>query len=143
LKTMFQLCFYFCIVLILFNLGWGFVRGIEGVWSEEGTDQNVIESDTEEGIINEITGLSVSDLSIWGMLTGVGLIAAGAFSWMVQSLSPIGIYIFSVGFWASYNGTATIIGMHGWLPGDFILLITVGMFFLFLGAVIGMISGSG
>jgi len=143
MKSMFQMCFFICMFLILINVGWGFVRGIDGVWTAEASEQNLIEGTNDNGILGELTGLDSAGTDLWLMVTTIGGAAALAFSWMVHSLTPLGIYLFGVAFWSSYNGTVTIIGMNSWLPGDFILIITVAMIFLFVGAIIGMITGSG
>jgi len=140
---MFQLCFYLCIFLVLINLGWGFLRGIDDVWTASASDQNLIDGTNDNSILQELTGLDSSGTDLWLMITTVGGAAALAFSWMVHSLTPLGIYLFGVAFWTSYNGTIAMIGMNGWIPGDFILIATVGILFLFVGALIGMITGSG
>ena len=143
MKSMYQLSFYICILLILMNLGWGFLRGAEGLWTASASDQNLIEGDDDGSILQELTGLDSASTDLWVMITTIGGAAALAFSWMVHSLTPLGIYLFGVAFWTSYNGTVTILSMNNWIPGDFLLLGTVGMIFLFMGAIIGMITGSG
>ena len=143
MKSMFQLCFYICLMLILINLGWGFLRGSSDLWTASGSDQNLIEGEDDGGILQELTGLDSAGTDLWLMITTVGGAAALAFSWMVHSLSPLGIYLFGVAFWTSYNSTVSIISMNGWVPGDFLLIATVGMIFLFVGAIVGMITGSG
>lgn len=137
------MCFYFCVVLILISLGWGFLRGADGLWTASASDQNTLEGTDDNSLIQELTGLDSSGTDMWLMITTIGGAAALAFSWMVHSLTPLGLYLFGVAFWTSYNGTITMINMNGWLPGDLILMITVGMAFLFIGAIIGMITGSG
>lgn len=143
MKSMFQMCFYICIFLIMINLGWGFVRGMDDVWTSEASEQNIIEGTNENSVISELTGLDSAGTDLWVMITTVGAAAALAFSWMVHSLTPLGIYLFGVAFWSSYNGTVTILSMNSWVPGDLLLLVTVGMIFLFIGAIVGMITGSG
>ena len=143
MKSMFQMCFYICMVLILINLGWGFLRGIDDVWTSDASAQNAIEGETDQGILQELTGLDSAGTDLWLMITTVGGAAALAFSWMVHSLSPLGIYLFGVAFWSSYNGTVSILSMNGWVPADFLLLGTVAVAFLFIGAIIGMINGGG
>ena len=127
----------------MINLGWGFLRGVDGLWTVEATDQNVIESTNDNSLIKELTGLDATGTDMWFMITTIGAGAALAFSWMVHSLTPLGLYLFGVAFWSSYNGTVTLLSMNGWIPGDLILIATVGMAFLFIGAIIGMITGSG
>ena len=143
MKSMFQMCFYICLLLVLVNLGWGFLRGMDDFWTASASDQNVLDENTDQGLIHELTGLDSGGTDLWLMITTVGGAAALAFSWMVHSLTPLGLYLFGVAFWTSYNGTMTIINMNSWLPGDFILIVTVVMAFLFIGAIIGMITGSG
>jgi len=143
MKSMYQMCFYFCLILVLVNLGWGFLRGIDGMWTASASDQNVLDGTNDQGLIHELTGLDSGGTNLWLMITSVGAAAAVAFSWMVHSLTPLGLYLFGVAFWTSYNGTLTIINMNGWIPGDFVLIVTVTMAFLFIGAIIGMITGSG
>lgn len=143
MKSMFQMCFYICLLLVLVNLGWGFLRGMDDLWTASASDQNVLDENTDQGLIHELTGLDSGGTDLWLMITTVGGAAALAFSWMVHSLTPLGLYLFGVAFWTSYNGTMTIINMNSWLPGDFILIVTVVMAFLFIGAIIGMITGSG
>lgn len=143
MKSMFQLSFYICIFLILINLGWGFLRGADDIWTASASDQNLIDGDDDGGILQELTGLDSAGTDLWVMITTVGGAAALAFSWMVHSLTPLGIYLFGVAFWTSYNGTVSIISMNNWIPGDFLLIGTVAMLFLFVGALIGMITGSG
>lgn len=143
MKSMFQLSFYICIFLILINLGWGFLRGTDDIWTADASNQNLIEGDDDGGILQELTGLDSAGTDLWLMITTVGGAAALAFSWMVHSLTPLGIYLFGVAFWTSYNGTVSIISMNNWIPGDFLLIGTVAMIFLFVGALIGMITGSG
>ena len=143
MKSMFQMCFYICVALVLINLGWGFLRGIDDVWTADASPQNAIEGETDQGILQELTGLDSAGTDLWLMITTVGGAAALAFSWMVHSLSPLGIYLFGVAFWSSYNGTVSILSMNGWVPADFLLIGTVAVLFLFVGAIIGMINGGG
>ena len=143
MNTLFRMAFYVTILLMLFNLGWGFVRGIEGTVFEDASEQNSIDNSTASGVFSELTGLSGSDASLWVLFTGVGLLAAGAVSWMVQSLQPVAIYIFGVGFWSSYNATLNVLTMHNWIPAGMVLMITAVLVFLFVGAIIGMITGNG
>ena len=137
------MCFYICVLLIVINLGWGFLRGADDLWTASASDKNVLEGTDDHSLIQELTGLDSSGTDMWLMITTIGGAAALAFSWMVHSLTPLGLYLFGVAFWTSYNGTISILNMNGWLPGEFILIGTVCMAFLFIGSIIGMITGSG
>jgi hypothetical protein len=143
MNTLFRMAFYITLLLIVFNLGYSLITSIEGTAFSSVDDPNVIEGTTDTTIFNELTGLSGAGASIWAILTGVGAVGSLAFSWMVQSIQPVALYVFGVGFWTSYNGTITSLGLNEWLPPALILMITVAMIFLFVGATIGLITGNG
>ena len=82
-------------------------------------------------------------LSLWGLVTGLGVAAGLVIGKLTGSTAPIGIFIFSDAFWTSYNATLHILTIGNYLPDSFILLATVGVTFLFIAAVIGMLTGSG
>jgi len=143
MNTLFRITFYLMILLILFNLGWGLLRGIDNTVYADSQDNNVIGESTDMGIFTELTGLQGDALNLFSISAVVGMAGATAFAYMVQSLIPVALYIFGVGFWASYNATVTTININGWIPGPFMAMITVVMIFLFMGAVIGLITGNG
>jgi hypothetical protein len=142
-NTLFRIAFYLTILFMLFNLGWGFIRGIDDTIFAEGTEQNHIGNTTDTSVFNELTGLDNAGLSIWAMLMGIGGVVTGLVSWAIQNLTPFALYIFGSGFWTSYNATVTAVNLNNWIPGDFMLMITVVVLFIFVGAVIGLITGNG
>ena len=76
----------------------------------------------------------------------IGLTGALAIAVLTQSLSIVGIYLFSVTFWTTWGQMLYILSLGNFLVGamaTFMGLITVGMGFIFGAAVIGMMSGSG
>ena len=62
---------------------------------------------------------------------------------MTQSTNMIGVWLFSSVFWTSYNNAISVIDVNSWIPGDFLLMFTVAFLFLWVGAVIGILTGSG
>lgn len=143
MNTLFRLAFYITIVLVLFNLGYGLIRSIPGTAYSSVDDPSDISGTNATSIFSELTGFEGAGLSIWAIVVSVGGAASVAFSWMVQSLQPLALYIFGVGFWSSYNGTIQAIALQNWMPSSLILMITVAMIFLFIGAIIGLITGNG
>lgn len=128
---------------MLFNLGWGLLRSLDGTVYAEITDPSSIDNTTDVGIFTELTGLSGDELNLFSIAAVAGMAGAVAFSYMVHSLTPVALYLFGVGFWASYNATITTVNLNGWIPAPFMLMVTVTMIFLFMGAVIGLITGNG
>jgi hypothetical protein len=144
MNTLFRLALYITIVLMMFNLGWGLLRSMDGtVFADVGDHGADIEDGSSIGIIRQFTGLKSSDQALWGIILSFGVLASLAFSWMVHSLVPVALYIFSVGFWGSYHATITSINIGGVIPAGFMLLVTGVMAFLFLGAIIGLTTGNG
>lgn len=143
MNTLYRLAFYIMILLILFNLGWGVLRGLDGTVYAESADHNIIEEETDNDIFTELTGLSGDALNMFSIAAVAGMAGAAVFAYMVQSLTPVALYIFGVGFWMSYNATVTTINLNGWIPESLMLMVTVTMIFLFMGAIIGLITGNG
>ena len=82
-------------------------------------------------------------LSSTGITSIIGVAATIALAILTHSPSIIGAGIFSTVFWTSYVNVNTIISIGGYVPMSFITISFVVMGFLWVGAVIGMITGSG
>jgi hypothetical protein len=79
---------------------------------------------------------------IWGLVltsaAAVGLVLA----WIMQDASILGVFIFSGVFWSSFINAMVILGAMAFIPVVLIGLFTVPVLFIFVAAVIGMLSGS-
>ena len=151
LSTFYQICVYITITMVLFTLAVNFVSamnifqtGIDVGKDVSGNSSNIFSSFTDvssEGY----TGMN----AIWNLLLGSAIgLAAGAFlGLLMHSTVFMGIGLFSGVFWSSYINTIGIINVNNWLMtyplSLFVVLGTVGMMFIFAGAIIGMLSGSG
>ena len=81
--------------------------------------------------------------NLWAVvLTATGAIGI-VVAWITKSTAIIGVYVFSVIFWASYINALSIINLANYVPLSFIGIGTGGMLFVWIGAVAGMLSGSG
>lgn len=139
LNSFFRICIFICLLLIVFNLTWAFVHSLRVFpIGEEG-----ISSGRTSGVIEIFTGLSGGMLGLWELVSILGLAGAGAISWAIKSATPIGLFIFADVFWVSYNGTIQIMNIGNYMPAEFLLIATVGITFLFIAAVVGMLTGSG
>ncbi len=81
--------------------------------------------------------------SLWALAIGVGAIGAIALVFISKQISPIGIYIFSTVFWTSWLKMNSVININGVMPVELMVIFTVAALFLFIAAIIGMLTGSG
>jgi len=78
---------------------------------------------------------------------GAAIIGAGILAVLTNSTNIIGVWLFSAVFWASFlslNGTLSIM-LYGYLGAASIpifAILWIGMIMMFIGAIIGMLSGS-
>jgi len=108
-----------------------------------------IESSSGKDINNTGTVLSeLSDLSdpnmdyLWGLMIG-GIAAGLVVGALTHSVVPTGIFIFSSIFWASFIRVHGILSIGGYVPGELLTIFTICTVFIFIAAVIGMLTGSG
>ena len=143
-NSLFQICIVIVITLVIFNLAVAFVDGTgvfqteykKGFQPTEGADAN--------STFGNLTGPQVAGMgNLWSLvLTAAGI--TGLFlAWLTRSLAIVGIVIFSIVFWATYINTLGIVHATDLIPGSFILIGTTAMFFVWAGAIIGMLTGSG
>lgn len=141
MNTFFRIAVYLCFALIIFNVAFGFVVGLN-VFPIEGEMGQDIEKTPDA--LSALTGLTDPGMtSLWLLVVGMGTAAGVIISIFTHSVIPIGIAVFGDVFWTSWMRTNNVINLGGYLPGDFILIFTVGMLFLFIAATIGMLTGSG
>ena len=147
MNTFFRIAIYLSIVMIFFNLVIGFVGGLtntdgDPVFPVAGTPG--IGNVNESSILGEVTGLEDPNMNaLWVSVVGGGILVAVVLSILTRSVVPIGIHIFSTVFWTAYINCNSILSAGGFIPGGFLSIFFVGMIFLFIAALIGMLTGSG
>lgn len=139
-STLYQNCFYFCVVIIIATLSINFVSGLM-VFSGAPIVMGVDVGDNSTNAFTMLTGLSGGMEYMWGLAVGTGLAITSFIAWSTHSTAPIAVWLFSTVFWTSYLRAISITG--GFIPGDFLLIGTVGLSCMFVGAVIGIFGGSG
>jgi len=145
-NSLFQICIIITISLFVFNLCVHYVSGM-GVFPTGATGGFEPGDDSNETLQRSTVGPDypggITMTSMWGFV----LTAAGAVgllvAWLTHSTSVLGVFIFSVAFWASYINTIGIINIGNYIPSGFILIGTAAMGLIWIGAVAGMLSGSG
>lgn len=147
--TIFQMCFYMTIGMIAFALLFTLFVGVAVFTdSKEDAPEEGITIDTS-GKENAFYSISKQDLqkslllsslggSVIGLVVGVGL------SWLTRTTNGIGVGLFTGVFWTGFFNLNNIINMGNYLADSGILLIiNVILCFMFVGAIIGMFTGSG
>ena len=141
MATFYRTSVYICIIIILFTLSINFVSSFNAFPIEE---EQGVEGVTQENALEKITGMDDPNMNyIWLVATGVGITGAIFVAWLTKSIVPIGIFLFSEVFWTSWLRMNSVLNMSGWVPGELLVIFTVGVMFVFIAAVIGMFTGSG
>ncbi len=150
LNTFLQISIYISIALVIFTLCINFISEL-GVFRTE-IETGIVIAGSSDNIFQEITELDGGMEYVWGIvLTITGILSVGA-AILMHSAIPVGAYLFSAVFWTSYNRCISVINQpmtDGTLLfateplASFLVIITVGILFLWAAALVGMFTGSG
>ena len=153
LGTFYQTSAYLCMCLIAFNLAFAFMVGL-GVFGSPATGGIQLSGDTDSDFSN-ITELEATNdegaytgmNALWVIVGGsaVGVVGGLLLGFVTHSSVFVGVGLFSGVFWSSYLNSLVILQNMNILVSlaGFMLIGTILMVFMFAGAVIGMLSGSG
>lgn len=148
LNSLFQTCFYLTLVLLVFSLSISFISAL-GIFGtvESGVDVDIEDADeTTDNVFGMNINMSViltAVTSSEGIASLAGLGATVGMAILTRSPTLIGVGLFSTLFWTSYIHTANVISVGGFIPVGLIIISSVIVVFLWIGAIIGMITGSG
>jgi hypothetical protein len=83
--------------------------------------------------------------AVWVLILGMGLLSIPILAF-THSIALIGAYLFGIVFWGAYSTAIGVLLSAGFLSG--IMAVFTGIFtliigFIFIGAIIGMFTGSG
>lgn len=144
LNNLYQICIFFAISLVVFNLAISLVSGLQifgnaDVTSvEPGVDSSDTMGDMTKGP-DYPDGMVVG--TIWGVIFGGATVAGVVMAYALQDASILGVFIFSGVFWSSYINSMVVITSMAFIPVALVGLFTVPILFIFVGAAIGMLSG--
>lgn len=153
MNTFFRIAVYLSFAMIIFNLAIAFVGGLdnpntgEPIFPVGGTPGRGMTNESES--IEEYTdmgAIGLEDPTVGGMFTLIasGVLVATIFICiLIRSITPLGIAIFGSVFWGAFYQAQAVISYGGYIPSDFITIFVVGGAFLFIAAIIGMLTGSG
>ena len=136
--------------MIFFGFSLGFISAM-GAFPGGYTSPFNPGNDTSLGITTNltrnITGTgSLSWGETWALATGLTLLGVGVFSILTGTTNMLGVYLFGTFFWSSWASLVGILYEFDFLTSSagliLVSMITVGMSIMFVGAIIGMLSGS-
>jgi len=149
LSSLFQICIYITMVVLTLSLLISFVGGL-GVFPTYGSGLDV--DGDPESAFEDMTTITDNQgnygmNALWAIVGGsvLGLGAGMVLGWAFHSTVLLGVSIFSGVFWSSYVSALATITSNGFLIGleGLVFIGSVGMLFIFAGAIAGMLSGSG
>lgn len=142
MNTFFRVCIYICLLMLAFTLIGNLIVAV-APGAFPGQSALKPELQDESSAITTLTGSTDGTLNaVWLSLISLTALPAIGMVFMTQSLVPIGVYLFGTFFWTSYIHLLSVFGF-GFLPPELIAIFTVGLVFVFVAALIGIITGSG
>jgi len=141
LNTFFRIAIFLCLALLVFTLAINFVN-----WTE------AFPIDVDSGIsgvhgndtLSKLTSLSDPNMNfLWAICTTVTGAAAIGISVLTRSIVPVGVYVFGAVFWTSWIRMWSITQIGSLLPVELTSIFFIAAIFLFIAAVVGMLTGSG
>ena len=141
MNTFFRICVYFCIALMVFTLLLNFVAAT-GAFSYTPDDAGKEITDTGT-VLEDVTALEEPNMDYLWLLVVGGIGAGLVVGALTHSVVPAGIFVFGSIFWASFINVHGILSIGGFIPTDLLTIFTVGVVFIFIAAIVGMLTGSG
>jgi len=139
-NNLFKICIGFTLLLLAFSLMANFLSVLE-VFPH--TTNIGLDVDSNEGALQILTGLDEPNMQyIFLGVTGLTFIGAVALCYLTKQIIPIGIHLFGVIFWTSWIRMTSALGYGGYMPVELLAVFTIGTMFIFIGAIIGMLTGN-
>ena len=147
LTNFYQVCVYLSVSLMVFSLVINFLGGL-GIFGVVTVDAGVDVQGNQSVIVEGFTknpsqegGFGNAWLIVFGGSTILAAAGAIGIAIATRNATFVGIYVFSIYFWASYLNAVSILSVGGFLLPGFIVLFTIPVGFVFVGAIVGMLSG--
>ena len=137
--NLFRVCLGFTLLLLCFSLVANFVSALD-IFPH--TTNIGIDADTNSAL-EQLTGLDSPDMqAIFIGVTGLTFAGAVALAILTKQMIPIGLHLFGVVFWTSWIRMSSVLGYGGYIPVELLAVFTIGAMFIFIGAIIGMLTGN-
>jgi len=141
MRSFYQIAITLTFILFIFSLLASF---ISSTGAFPFTDEMGISIESDSDWLTKFTGLTDPTMgAIFLGVTGLTFIGAVALAVATHSVVPIGLHLFSLVFWSSWVKFSVILGYGGYIPGGLLVIFTVGVMFVFIAAIVGILTGSG
>ena len=141
MNTFFRICIMICMLVLVFSLVANFVQGL-GVYPVEGSPG--VDISSTDNALSSLTGLDDPNMNaIFVGVTSLALLGVIVLAYFTRSMIPVGLYFFGTVFWTAWLRMTAVFSYGEYIPGDFLLIFTVGVMFIFIAAIIGILTGSG
>jgi hypothetical protein len=148
MNTYTSFCIAGCLFMIFVSMAIGFVNLSGAFPTTLSTNPNTgnITNMTNGGYVGSPSKLDMGTIWLVGMGSSIG--AALAIGILMKSTNMLAVSLFGGVFWSSWLNILGVVYVGGFdfmsSPGYIALIgmLTVGMTFMFIGAIIGMLSGS-
>ena len=142
----FRLCIYICLSLIAFTLVINFIDSTSAFDTKVDSGIQVTDEQGSMNIISVFTNTEDDTMnSVWLLAVGSTLVGAVGLAFLTRSIVPVGIHLFSTIFWTSYIRAMSVIYAGGFVDNvsGLILVFTVVILFIFIAAIVGILTGGG
>jgi len=140
-NSFFQICYDWVLIIILATISISIVSSLY-VFTKVDTGM-AMDLSSADGVFKTVTGLTGGAQWVWLTIITAGGLGALVVAKLTQSTNMIGVYLFSTVLWTSWIKCLSVIDIGNWVPLEFKVLFTFGVMFLYVGAIIGMLTGSG
>ena len=142
MKSFFQIAIILTFIIFLFTVVASF---ISSTGTFPFTEELGIAIDDDTDFFTKLTGLeSGSNMhTIFLGVTGLTFIGAVALAFATKSVVPIGLHLFGVVFWTSFTKTKVILDYGGYISPELQFVFTIAVTFVFIAAIVGILTGSG
>jgi len=141
MKSFFQIAIVITFILFIFGFLASFVASTGAFPFTE--DMGISISSDSDWLV-KFTGLTDPSMSaIFLGVTGLTFLGAVALAVSTHSVVPIGLHLFGLVFWSSWTKACVVLSYGGYIPGNLLVIFTFGVLFVFVAAIVGILTGSG
>jgi len=134
---MFKTAIYITFALLFFSLSINFVLSTNAFPVQMQTEQY-----NTKNVLQKLTLLKEPSMAyVFGIASTLSLVASLAVCAITRTIVPLGIYVFGQVFWTSWIRMQNILSLGGYIPTSFLTMISIGAIFVFIAAIIGILTG--
>jgi len=142
MNTFFRISIFICMIILTFSLVASFIDAMD-VFPVEQENPGVDISSTDSAL-SALTGLDDPNMnSIWLGVSTLAFLGAVTLCFLTKQVTPLGLFLYGEVFWTAWIRTSSVLSYGGYVPGEFLLVFTVGVMMVFIASIIGMLTGSG